>query len=352
MELFDFKTKYQFQTIPGIADYNMPMYSVQIEPGNPNIGPFPIYQGFRQPCYCNGIPLSFSTQRQEFFSIWPNFNQPQIQVATGNGTEGPYEINLAFFPLIPGHIDITGIVAAFNTDSSVVDPIFTDSIGANALIPVIPTTSVYSTVYLMAVGESGNNITVQDSGLFLNGNTDGKLYGFLLQPGQAPYGNLPLSGTYTTTNNTINYNEGTVTVTFPEIIPEGTPIQSQCLFFQQGIPRSILYFNNTISLRSPPDIQYLIELDAYITPAAFLNTASTIQFGYMSEYISRGLARKIMSDTGDIEQFNFYEPLFQEQQALVWKRSQRQTTATRVQTIYSNPGGQSQGIYNNTSGLT
>ena len=28
----------------------------------------------------------------------------------------------------------------------------------------------------------------------------------------------------------------------------------------------------------------------------------------MCEYIARGAARKILSDTGDIEQFQFYEP--------------------------------------------
>lgn len=76
-------------------------------------------------------------------------------------------------------------------------------------------------------------------------------------------------------------------------------------------------------------------MDAYLSPAAFLNSSSAIQFAYMSEYIARGAARKILSDTGDIEQFQFYEPLFKEQELLVWKRSQRQFTATRTGTIFS-----------------
>ncbi len=88
-------------------------------------------------------------------------------------------------------------------------------------------------------------------------------------------------------------------------------------------------------MRSPPAQQYLVELDAYLSPAAFLNTGAAIPFGYMAEYIARGAARKILSDTGDVEQFQFYEPLFKEQELLVWKRSQRQWTATRTETIYS-----------------
>jgi hypothetical protein len=58
----------------------------------------------------------------------------------------------------------------------------------------------------------------------------------------------------------------------------------------------------------------------------------------MSEYLGRGTARKILSDTGDWDQFNAYEPLFREQEMLVWKRSQRQNTSTRTQTLYSNSG--------------
>jgi hypothetical protein len=69
----------------------------------------------------------------------------------------------------------------------------------------------------------------------------------------------------------------------------------------------------------------------------------------MAEYIARGAARKILSDTGDWEQFMAYEPLFQEQELLVWKRSQRQWTATRTETIYSQ-GFSGQGYGSNNLG--
>ena len=77
-----------------------------------------------------------------------------------------------------------------------------------------------------------------------------------------------------------------------------------------------------------------------ITRSGIFNTAQAIPFGYMAEYIARGAARKILSDTGDTEQFMFYEPLFREQELLVWKRSQRQWTANRTETIYSQGIGQ------------
>jgi hypothetical protein len=132
-------------------------------------------------------------------------------------------------------------------------------------------------------------------------------------------------------------------------VPVGNNINVTCSLFQSGIPRAALFYNNCITLRSVPDKQYVIEVDAYLTPAAFLNTFTSIQFGYMSEYIARGAARKILTDTGDVEQFNFYEPLFREQEILVWKRSQRQWTATRTETIYSQ--GMNRGQGNNGNGI-
>ncbi len=55
MQVFDLKTKYQFQTSPGVDQYNMPLYSIQSEtPGQPNsqdVGMYPVYQGFIGPAY-------------------------------------------------------------------------------------------------------------------------------------------------------------------------------------------------------------------------------------------------------------------------------------------------------------
>jgi hypothetical protein len=109
-----------------------------------------------------------------------------------------------------------------------------------------------------------------------------------------------------------------------------------------------MFYNNTITLKNPPDTQYQIEMTAYLTPAAFLSSSAALPYAYMAEYIARGAARKILSDTGDIEQFQFYEPLFREQESLVWKRSQRQVTSTRVQTIFSQQGNMPLSYYNNT----
>ncbi len=359
IQLFDLKTKYTFQTTPGIDQYNMPLYDIQVEPGNQNIASYPVYQGFMSPARVNGINVPFYTQRGDFFNLWPNYVQQLVQIGTGSGGAGPYTFNIPFFEspstppnlqnyLLTGHVDITGIIAT----GSNVDPIFGTDLNLT-----VPVTSVSSAVYFTSTDSNGRNIVVQDSGQFLLGNTGSNLYGLLMSPGNAPLGNsaLPNGGAlptpYSTTQNTINYNTGTATnVYFPTAIPAGAPINAQCYYIAPGLPRAILFYNNVLTLRNPPNTQYQVELDAYLTPAAFLSTGAAIPFGYMSEYIARGAARKILADTGDVEQFQFYEPLFKEQEILVWKRSQRQFTATRSQTIYSQNGFGSQATYNQSSG--
>jgi len=336
LQLFDLKTKYAFQTVPGVDQYNMPLYDVQLEGSDPtqSINFYPVYQGFLNPCYINGVPVSLQTQKNSFFNFYPNILQSN-QVAVGNGGSTynfslPIIANVQPVPLNPplqgilrGHVDISGVIATGNN----VDPPFGTTLNMN-----IPSTSILPQVYITATAADGSNIVVTDSGQFLTNNFN---YGLLMQPGTAPFGYAALAGGYSTTSNTINYLTGEINVTFPVVVPAGANISVQCYLFQTGLPRSILYYNNTLTLRNVPDTQYLVELDAYLSPAAFLNTSSAVPFGYMSEYIARGAARKILSDTGDVEQFQFYEPLFREQELLVWKRSQRQWTNNRTDTIYS-----------------
>jgi len=346
IQLFDLKTTYQFQTIPGITSYNMPLYNIQNETGDPQISYYPVYQGFMMPVFVNGINVPFYTDQQAYWNLWPNYVQFLNPATVGDGTAGPYTINLAQAPAIPGYLDMTGIVYTGNTP--VVDPLFTTTVPNNTGAPIIPFTSIYPAVHFTATDQSGNNMSVQDTGIFLSGNTSSQLYGLLVTQNTNIEGydvaypfNYQIYGTYSTTANTVNYTTGVATVTFPSAVPSGNPINAECLFFQPGVPRGVLFYNNCITIRPPPDISYNVQLTAYLTPAAFFSTGQSIQFGYMCEYIARGAARKILADTGDTEQFMFYEPLFKEQETLVWKRSQRQFTATRTGTIFSDLQGQS-----------
>lgn len=337
-----------------------------------------------------------------------SFYNFQIPIIASNVSQNP-----PFNMILRGHVDIAGIMESGTNEDPPRTNIFIDNIPVTSVDSMVWITALDATGTNVVVTDSGQffegNVNL---GLLMNpgkaplGNTqatNGYFNSFTitgialgattvitatttLQPGQQVVitnvvGTTELNGnTYIVTSvtpttvtinvdstfftpyvsgglissfqNFVNYLTGEVNVTFPVSIPAGNNINMQVFFFQSGLPRSILFYNNTLTLRAPPAIQYLVELDAYLTPAAFLNTTDSIAYGYMSEYIARGAARKILSDTGDVEQFQFYEPFFREQELLVWKRSQRQWTATRTETIYSQGFGQGQISFNNSGGGT
>lgn len=342
IQLFDLKTTYRFMTRPAVDKYNMPLYSSQTETTDPqqDIEMFPVYQGFLDPCFINGVQVPLYTQANNFYNMWPNIVQYNSNIGTGDGVTTSFSFTLPILNtnnsiltnpvqgILRGHVDITGIVGTGNN----IDPIVGTTIDLN-----VPVTSVESQVWINTIDSNGDNLIVVDSGQFLNTNID---CGLLMSPGKAPYGNSALSGGYSASSNVVNYLTGEIFVNFPVPPADGAQINVQCFYFETGLPRGILFFNNVLTLRSPPAMQYMVELEAYLSPAAFFNTGQAIPFAYMSEYIARGAARKILSDTGDIEQFQFYEPLFKEQEMLVWKRSQRQFTATRTPTIFTQTNNQ------------
>lgn len=356
MQTFDFKTKYQFETIPQVCDYNMPMYQVQTEPGTQTIAPYPVYQGFTGTTYVNGIQIPLYVQRDPFWKIWPNYLQALTTVAVGDGSTTTFTFNVPFFPAIPGHVDMTGIIYNYSNGGGINDPIFDTQVPNSSGNPVIPYTSIYPGVFITYQNSNGSTVTITDSGVFLSTATSNELTGILIEATNSNFNVSPLGysllGSSTTANSTVNYITGQINVTFPSAPADQTNIQVQSYYYQPGIPRAVLFYNNCLTIRPPPDIPYLIELDAYLTPAAFLNTSQAIQFGYMCEYIARGAARKILSDTGDIEQFQFYEPLFREQETLVWKRSQRIFTSQRTGTIYSDLQGPQSAISGIGQGAT
>lgn len=366
IQLFDLKTKYQFQTVPGIDQYNMPMYQLQSSTLQSAISYYPVYQGFTGSAYVNGVQVPMQTEKNAFFNMWPNIVQQVNVSTTGNGSAGPYNFTFPIAPnntmptttpyqyLLRGHINTNGLISLANSAFAAYTdpPVVTNAqaIGTTGSIASVPVATVFPAIYITSNAADGSNIEVSDSGQVLSGNQN---LGLLMSPGTYPNGNTALTNGYSTTSNVINYYTGQVLgLMFPQAIPSGANINVQCFIFQSGLPRGILFYDNTLTFRSPPDKQYLVELEGYLTPAGFLASNQSIQFAYMCEYISRGAARKILSDTGDIEQFQFYEPLFKEQEQLVWKRSQRQFTASRTQTIYSQGLNQGQSGFNNIGGST
>lgn len=332
VQLFDLKTKFNLETVPYVDQYNLPYYPTQnpdaalAAQGATSAAPYFQYQGLIPPVYVDGVQALLYVQRDPFLKAYPDYVQNNLG-PQGDGGQ-TYTFNLAATPIIRGHLDAAGTV---NLDQNA-------TVYKYNLAPG---------VFLSATDANGNRITIVDTGRPVG--SDYYIGGLVVY--QDPIS--VVSANVFNTVGQVNYLTGDVTVTFPVAIPSsynGQPnyIQTQYYLFQYGLPRMILFWNNILKLRPPPDKTYLIECDAYLTPAAFLSSSAALPFGYMAEYLARGAARKILVDTGDIEQVKFYEPFFKEQELLVWRRSSRQFSANRTPTIFSSLD--TQAPYNGLSG--
>jgi hypothetical protein len=279
VQLFELKRQYTFETIANIFQYQLPYENYQLIEG---------------PVYCDGVQIGRFQSNEQFYNVFPELVL-NAQPFQGDNTIGPFPIMLQRLPVLRGQTDDLG-----------------------NLLPY---------VFINAFDINNTQMTVVDDG-----------FGNLIQTDEsfqfAPDGSSPPIAA-----GTINYITGLGSVKFSNNTLPGSPITIQTSPYSPGMPRISLFFNNIIKLYPVPDRPYKIQFDAFITPAQFLNTGSSVPFAYMAEYLARGAARKILSDNGDYDQFAFYEPLFKEQENLVLRRTSRQLTTTRTTTIFNQVSG-------------
>lgn len=292
VQLFELKRQYTFETIPNIFEYQAPFQSI-INPttGAPLTNGIPQYQMFLPPIYCDGVEMGWYQSNEQFYNLFPEFVNNE-QPIMGAGNAGPYTVTFGQQPVLRG---------------------FTDDLG-----------NLEPYVYITAIGTSGNLIYVVDDGKGNLLQTDATF-----QVGLNSRTPAPIVGT-------VDYINGIATFTLnSDTIPITSVIQTQTSPFSSGFPRICLFFNNIFKLFPVPSRTYKIQVDAYVTPSQFMTTGASIPFSYMSEYIARGASRKILSDNADYDQFQFYEPLFKEQENLVLRRSDRQRAVERTPTIFT-----------------
>ena len=282
IQLFELTRQYTFETIPNVFEYQYP---------------YPNYQTVRAPAYCDGVQLGYFQSNEQFYNLFPELVQNEVPLL-GDGGPGPYNLTVSRTPILRG---------------------FTDDLGN--LLPY---------VYVTAIDNGGEQVYVVDDG---NGNLIQTDSTFQFGPNGAPE---PVNIV-----GTVDYVNGVLTdIVFANSIPGGNNINVQTSPYSPGFPRIMLFFNNIFKLYPVPDRPYKIQIDTHITPAAFLSTDDAVPFAYMSEYLARGAARKILSDNADYDMFQFYEPLFREQENLVLRRTSRQNATQRTPTIFSSQNSQ------------
>lgn len=281
---------YTFTTSPNQESYKLPTDSViSVEP----------------PVYINGYQSYFTQSQDNFYMLYPRLGLAENNLATGNGTNGPYTFTLTNTPVLQNNVVISAI----------------DSTGFAATAVDIP----------------------------INALTGA------------------LSGTAIQAGSVINYVTGIVSILFNNPIPAGNPINCQVVPYVPSRPVAVLFYYDTLYLRPVPDTAYQVTIQAYINPLAcingqsnnpptdggttdtnfpsppnainipqgFVSTGDTPQIKQWWQLLAWGAALKIFEDRGDIENLARFTPLYDEQRRRVLRRTLVEQANERTATIYT-----------------
>ncbi len=92
--------------------------------------------------------------------------------------------------------------------------------------------------------------------------------------------------------------------------------------YQPQRPTYVLYYNNQLTFRGPPDRNYLIKMAAYQVEVQM--SGGVLNQDYLYRYICYGAALDIFSDFGEMERWREIFPAYQRYRALVYSRTYSQ----------------------------
>jgi len=93
--------------------------------------------------------------------------------------------------------------------------------------------------------------------------------------------------------------------------------------YQPQRPTNVLYYNNQLTFRGPPDKDYVIKIAAYQVEVK-INNEGMLDQDYLYRYICYGAALDIFSDYGEMDKWREIFPAYQRYRALVYSRTYSQ----------------------------
>ena len=95
-------------------------------------------------------------------------------------------------------------------------------------------------------------------------------------------------------------------------------------------PTDVLYFNNQLTFRGPPDQLYYIKIQAYHEELILEANSGSIPYDYLYRYLAYGAALDIFSDYGEMDKYNEIFPVFRKYRGLVEARTWQQFITSRT----------------------
>lgn len=324
---------YKFLTIP-----NVDRYPVDVN----------LYQGFRAPVYFQGIQGNLFKNRDQLFNLFPRY-PTQFQPASGDGTTTVFTFTLFGnnanpFPqpnlgilstqLSIGGIDVNGNPIRIIDDGGAISNVY--GIGSNTTtgrLIFLNQNTVGDNVYL----DSTNTQQPALPGLSPLGGQGNANSNPIPPPSTyQAYPPSPLTSQYC---GTVNYVTTSITVTFPVAPADGTMINVWAATYNPGRPYNVLFWNNELTIRPVPDNVYLCEIEAYQTPAQFMQTTDSPILNQWWQYIAYGTAREILRERQDMEGVENLREGFERQEALVLERQSIEEIGQPNITLFNTAAG-------------
>jgi len=115
--------------------------------------------------------------------------------------------------------------------------------------------------------------------------------------------------------------------------------QSPSLFFSkwpetqtyvEQRPVDVLYSNNELIFRGPPDKNYSIKISAYKVDPELSGSGGIIENDYFWRYVAYGAALDLFADYGELDNYNKYLVPFRRYKSLVTARTNQQLMSQRT----------------------
>ena len=291
---------YTFLTTPNVDTYDF-IYEENPVSSNPtqNATALPGAIQINPPIYCQGYLLRYWQDKSTFYNRWPNLSVNQIINSGGKSANVAYTGIIPSTPFYRGQLDIFG---------NVTEP-------------------------MVIISASVQNVQSVNSG-FVYTLTD------VPQPNSA----TPNIGLLVDVNNvqagTVNYLTGQYSF-IPNnsaIIPSDATIYAAVVPYQPSRSTDMLFYNQQLVLRPCPLQVYQVEFQISQQPIQLIAANDAPELNEWWLFICAMAAELIYVDFPDPQGMSDLKPTLDEQRCEAQRRTLRQLSSQRAQTIFSAPG--------------
>lgn len=94
-------------------------------------------------------------------------------------------------------------------------------------------------------------------------------------------------------------------------------------------PTYILYYNNSLTFRNPPDKEYLVKVQANKI-SVVLDESSNLDYAYLYRYLAYGMSLDIFSDYGEMDRYAEVMPVYNKYKKNCLARTWQQMNSQRA----------------------